>query len=52
MRFYGEMTQAQIGQQLGVSQMQVSRLLARALGYLRPRLLGVPEHRYRGTPGE
>jgi RNA polymerase sigma-B factor len=52
MRFYGEMTQAQIGQQLGISQMQVSRLLARALGYLRPRLLGVPEQRYRGTPGE
>jgi len=40
MRFYGEMTQAQIGEQLGISQMQVSRLLARALAYLRPRLLG------------
>ena len=43
MRFYGEMTQAQIGHQLGISQMQVSRLLAHALGYLRPRLLGLPE---------
>jgi RNA polymerase sigma-B factor len=41
MRFYGEMTQAQIGHQLGVSQMQVSRLLAHALGYLRSRLLGL-----------
>ena len=40
MRFYGNMTQAEIGQKLGVSQMHVSRLLARALGYLRERLLG------------
>ncbi len=39
MRFYGDMTQAQIGQQLGLSQVHVSRLIARALGYLRPRLL-------------
>ena len=43
MRFYGDMTQAQVGQQLGISQMHVSRLLAHALGYLRPRLLGLPE---------
>jgi RNA polymerase sigma-B factor len=43
LRFYGDMTQAQVGQQLGISQMQVSRLLAHALGYLRPRLLGLPE---------
>ncbi len=41
--YYRGMTQAQIGQQLGLSQVQVSRLLARALGYLRPRLLGQPE---------
>jgi len=34
------MTQAQIGQQLGISQMHVGRLLAHALGYLRLRLLG------------
>jgi RNA polymerase sigma-B factor len=40
LRYYRGMTQAQIGQQLGISQMQVSRLLARALGYLRPRLFG------------
>jgi RNA polymerase sigma-B factor len=39
MRFYGDMTQAEIGKQLGISQMQVSRLLAHALGYLRQRLL-------------
>jgi RNA polymerase sigma-B factor len=43
MRFYGDMTQAQIGQQLGLSQMHVSRLIARALGYLRPRLLGLQD---------
>ena len=43
LRFYDGMTQDQIGQQLGISQMQVSRLLSRALGYLRPRLLGLDE---------
>ena len=40
MRFYGNMTQAQIGEQLGISQMHVSRLLTRALTYLRERLNG------------
>jgi len=39
MRFYGDMTQAEIGQQLGISQMHVSRLLSHALGHLRQRLL-------------
>src|SRR5215468_285896 len=39
LRFYGNMTQAEIGKQLGISQMHVSRLLAEALGYLRERLL-------------
>jgi len=43
LRFRGDMTQAQIGQQLGLSQMHVSRLLAHALGYLRPRLLGLDD---------
>jgi RNA polymerase sigma-70 factor (sigma-B/F/G subfamily) len=43
MRFYGDMTQAQIGQQLGISQMHVSRLSTHALGYLRLRLLGQQE---------
>jgi RNA polymerase sigma-B factor len=39
MRFYGNMTQAEIGKHLGISQMHVSRLLAEALDYLRTRLL-------------
>jgi RNA polymerase sigma-B factor len=39
LRFYGNMTQAEIGKHLGISQMHVSRLLAEALGYLRDRLL-------------
>ena len=40
MRFYGNLTQSEIGERLGISQMHVSRLLARALGYLREQLLG------------
>jgi RNA polymerase sigma-B factor len=47
MRFYGNMTQAEIGQKLGVSQMHVSRLLARALDYLRECLLGTEQVSYR-----
>jgi RNA polymerase sigma-B factor len=39
MDFHGGLTQTQIGQQLRMSQMQVSRLRSRALGYLRSRLL-------------
>jgi RNA polymerase sigma-B factor len=39
MRFRGGMTQAQIGQRLSLSQMQVSRLITRALNYLRSHLL-------------
>ena len=35
MRFFGDMTQTQIGQQLGISQMHVSRLLSRSLQQLR-----------------
>lgn len=42
LRFRSGMTQAQIGKQLGISQMHVSRLLAHALGYLRSRLAGPP----------
>jgi RNA polymerase sigma-B factor len=39
MRFYGNLTQTEIGERLGISQMHVSRLLARALGHLKHRLL-------------
>jgi RNA polymerase sigma-B factor len=39
MRFHDDMTQAQIGQQLGISQMHVSRLSTHALRYLRQRVL-------------
>ena len=38
MRFFGDMTQTQIGQRLGVSQMQVSRLLTATLTQLREAL--------------
>jgi RNA polymerase sigma-B factor len=44
MDFGDGLTQAEIGQRLGISQMHVSRLRARALGRLRARLLG-PEPR-------
>ncbi len=42
MRFYGNLTQQEIGAKLGISQMHVSRLLSRALGHLRSRLLDSP----------
>ena len=40
LRFYGNLTQTQIADQIGISQMHVSRLLARALVKLRSRLDG------------
>jgi RNA polymerase sigma-B factor len=40
LRFYGNMTQAEIGEQIGLSQMHVSRLITQALSYLRTRMLG------------
>jgi RNA polymerase sigma-B factor len=43
MHFHGGMPQTEIGQRLGISQMQVSRLRARALVYLRSRLLDLDE---------
>jgi RNA polymerase sigma-B factor len=43
MRFYGNLTQAEIGAKLGISQMHVSRLLSRALSHLRSRLLDTPD---------
>jgi RNA polymerase sigma-B factor len=39
MRFYGNLTQTEIGDRLGISQMHVSRLLTRALAHLRSKLL-------------
>lgn len=41
MRFGAEMTQSEIGQELGVSQMHVSRLLSRITGRLREGMLAV-----------
>ena len=43
MRFYGNLTQTEIGDRLGISQMHVSRLLARALAHLRSRLIDPSE---------
>jgi RNA polymerase sigma-B factor len=39
MRFFGNMTQSQIAAEIGISQMHVSRLLARTLTQLREGLL-------------
>jgi RNA polymerase sigma-B factor len=50
MRFHEDMTQAQIGRQLGISQMHVSRLSTHALGYLRQRLLGQEHASGAATP--
>ena len=38
MRFFGDMTQTQIAQRIGISQMHVSRILARTLKHLREAL--------------
>ncbi|MFD3873435.1 SigB/SigF/SigG family RNA polymerase sigma factor [Streptomyces sp. NPDC058623] len=43
MRFGEELTQAQIGAALGISQMQVSRLLTRLLAHLRTSMLEDPD---------
>ena len=43
LRFYGNLTQAEIGQRLGISQMHVSRLLIRALAYLPGKLTSEPD---------
>ena len=40
MRFYGNRTQVEIAAELGISQMHVSRLLTRALAWLREAMLG------------
>jgi RNA polymerase sigma-B factor len=49
MHFYGNMTQAQIGQRLGISQMHVSRLQKRALSYIRDRLTDTRSRPGRGA---
>ncbi|MEU4623857.1 sigma-70 family RNA polymerase sigma factor, partial [Actinoplanes sp. NPDC023801] len=38
LRFYGNLTQSQIADQIGISQMHVSRLLTKALTKLRRQL--------------
>jgi RNA polymerase sigma-B factor len=48
MRFYGNRTQAEIAAELGVSQMHVSRLLTRALTWLREGMLTDSTPRWRG----
>ncbi|MBT2458728.1 SigB/SigF/SigG family RNA polymerase sigma factor [Streptomyces sp. ISL-86] len=50
MRFGQELTQAQIGAALGISQMQVSRLLTRILAHLRTSMLEDPEPEPEATP--
>lgn len=45
LRFFGNMTQSQIGECLGISQMHVSRLLAHALRFLKERILSQDEAR-------
>ena len=50
LRFYGNLTQAEIGQRLGISQMHVSRLLTRALAYLRHQLTSEPGHGTAAAP--
>jgi RNA polymerase sigma-B factor len=50
MRFYGNRTQAEIAAELGISQMHVSRLLSRALSWLREAMLSDAPPRWEG-PG-
>lgn len=49
MRFGEELTQAQIGTALGISQMQVSRLLTRVLAHLRTSMLADPDRDEAGS---
>ena len=54
LRFYGNKTQTEIATELGISQMHVSRLLSRALAWLREAMLSdAPKQWQAGTgPGE
>ncbi|BAL90644.1 putative RNA polymerase sigma factor with STAS domain [Actinoplanes missouriensis 431] len=49
MRFYGNRTQAEIAAELGISQMHVSRLLSRALAWLREAMLSDTTPRWEGA---
>ena len=49
MRFYGNRTQAEIAAELGISQMHVSRLLTRALTWLRQAMLSDTPPRWEGV---
>jgi RNA polymerase sigma-B factor len=49
MRFYGNRTQAEIAAELGISQMHVSRLLSRALSWLRQAMLSDVPPRWEGA---
>jgi RNA polymerase sigma-B factor len=51
LRFFGNQTQSEIAAELGVSQMQVSRLLSTTLARLRTSLLAESENRRPGGPG-
>lgn len=51
MRFYGNRTQAEIAAELGISQMHVSRLLSRALAWLREAMLSDVPPRWDGSEG-
>jgi RNA polymerase sigma-B factor len=51
LRFYGNLSQEEIAGRLGISQMHVSRLLARALSHLRDRLLADPASHPRTAGG-
>ncbi|MCO8270031.1 SigB/SigF/SigG family RNA polymerase sigma factor [Actinoplanes sp. TRM 88003] len=51
MRFYGNRTQAEIAAELGISQMHVSRLLSRALTWLREAMLSDNPPRWEGAEG-
>ena len=49
MRFYGNRTQAEIAAEMGISQMHVSRLLSRALAWLREAMLSDVVPRWEGA---
>lgn len=49
MRFYGNRTQTEIATELGISQMHVSRLLSRALAWLREAMLSDTPPRWEGA---